>query len=456
MSLRKGILWSFTGVLVVICPGVAFAQLAPQSQEEFEQRFTGWTLETGAAVCGDDTTFELDPLTFIEPGRLEGSGIKADYEYEGTGQNSGTVTILILSNAVLDLMFSSRTMGTYTGKALGKVCEGGSFEFVESTTVPHTLYFPDYVDGGGWSVQLALSHIATATEDAEIIVTAYDREGQPIPGFFDPEGPFGIPPLGTRILRSAGPGERRRGWIEVRTDTASVSGLLTYRNTETGLEVSVEPVELGNHFALFVEESSGIGTGLAIFKPDPSSTIEFRIYGEDGINPFGEEFVTHPIEGRTFQQAVLSIARWYAIGGIDTEFLSDFRGLLLLRSEDNALFAPIGIRFGRRGESLSAIPVIMPSTLAPADQAAFDAIVVGKRILSGEPNFYVDFISPGRFRETENAAIATGSYTYRNTGPNTGTVTFNYDDGSGDYDRCAIHLTFALATMGTGIAVCDG
>ena len=150
-----------------------------------------------------------------------------------------------------------------------------------------TLYFPDYVDGGGWSVQLALSHIAAA-EDAEIIVTAYDREGQPIPGFFDPEGAFGIPPLGTRVLRSAGVGEIRRGWIEVKTYTASVSGLLTYRNTETGLEVSVEPVELGNHFALFVEESSGIGTGLAIFKPDPSPTIKFRIYGEDGINPLGE------------------------------------------------------------------------------------------------------------------------------------------------------------------------
>ena len=69
-----------------------------------------------------------------------------------------------------------------------------------------TLYFPDYVDGGGWSVQLALSHIAAATEDAEIIVTAYDQEGQPIPGFFDSEGTFGIPSLGTQILRSTGAG----------------------------------------------------------------------------------------------------------------------------------------------------------------------------------------------------------------------------------------------------------
>ena len=217
-----------------------------------------------------------------------------------------------------------------------------------------TLYFPDYVDGGGWSVQLALSHIAAAAEDAEIIVTAYDREGQPIPGFFDPEGAFGIPPLGTRVLRSAGVGEIRRGWIEVKTDTASVSGLLTYRNTETGLEVSVEPVELGNHFALFVEESSGIGTGLAIFKPDPSSTIEFRIYGEDGINPLGEGLA----RVGDFNQVARTIPEWFDADGINTEFLQDFRGILLLRSEDGSLFAPIGIRFGKRGESLSSVPVI--------------------------------------------------------------------------------------------------
>ena len=146
----------------------------------------------------------------------------------------------------------------------------------------------------------------------------------------------------------------RRGWIEVQTDTASVSGLLTYRNAGTGLEVSVEPVELARHFALFVEESSDIGTGLAIFKPDPSSRIGFRIHDEDGINPLGEGFV----RVGDFNQAARTIPEWFAMDGIDTEFLQNFQGILLLRSEDASLFAPVGIRFGKRGESLSAVPVI--------------------------------------------------------------------------------------------------
>ena len=77
-----------------------------------------------------------------------------------------------------------------------------------------TLYFPDYVNGGGWSVQLAIwSHIAP-TEDATVLVTAYDREGQPIPGFFDSEVTFGIPSLGTlRVLaKRAGDLEKRGAW----------------------------------------------------------------------------------------------------------------------------------------------------------------------------------------------------------------------------------------------------
>ena len=249
-------------------------------------------------------------------------------------------------------------------------------------------------------------------------------------------------------------GEVGRGWIEVGTDTASVSGLLTYRNAGTGLEVSVGPTELGSHFALFAEESSGIGTGLAIFNPDPASRIEFRIYSEDGSNPLGEGLA----RVGNFNQVARTIPEWFDADGIDTEFLQDFRGLLFLRAEDGSSFAPIGLRFGKRGESLSTVPVIpvtgvpeSPAQLAPADEAAFNDLVVGKRVLSPHPAYYTDFVSPGRFRETEGSDIWTGNYTYRNTGPNTGTLTFNYDDG----DRCTTSLTFDSTTTGTASFTCD-
>ena len=89
--------------------------------------------------------------------------------------------------------------------------------------------------------------------------------------------------------------------------------------------------------------------------------------------------------------------------------------------------------------------------LAPADEAAFNDLVVGKRVATNFPTVYVDFVSLGRFRATEGADTYTGSYTYRNTGSNTGTVTFNYDDG----DRCTTHLTFASAMAGTATFTCN-
>ena len=94
---------------------------------------------------------------------------------------------------------------------------------------------------------------------------------------------------------------------------------------------------------------------------------------------------------------------------------------------------------------------LSPSGFAPADQSAFDVLVVGKRLLSPEPSYYTDFPSPGRFEEVEPGETYTGRYTYENTGANSATVEFQYDDG----DRCTSELTFDSATTGTATYSCD-
>ena len=135
---------------LVVCPGVAFAQLAPQSQEEFEQRFTGWTLLVDAPDC--DIGNVVDHGTFSGPGQFGEGFLGGTYEYEGTGANTGTLTIKrnILPDAqVLDLTFNSQTMGTFTAMESGTICEG-SFEIVESTedtTPPSLLSVEVYASG---------------------------------------------------------------------------------------------------------------------------------------------------------------------------------------------------------------------------------------------------------------------------------------------------------------------
>ena len=216
-----------------------------------------------------------------------------------------------------------------------------------------TLYFPDYVDGDGWAVELALSNV-NASVAAVAVVEVYGQDGQPVLDLFDSESPIEIPSFGSRVLRSAGAGPIRRGWIQVRTDPASVTGLLTYRQTGTGVEVSVEPVELGNRFALFVEESDTLGSGLAIFKPEASSGIELQIRDEEGNDPLEGEFPPR----RDFKQAALTLPEWFGVEGVDTDFLMDFRGLLFVGTANGSQFASLGLRFGKRIPALSAVPAI--------------------------------------------------------------------------------------------------
>ena len=199
------------------------------------------------------------------------------------------------------------------------------------------LYFPDYVDGGGWSVQLVLSNLDPAA-GAEARVAVYDANAQPVPDLFDSEITLEIPSLGSRVLESAGSGAIRQGWIQVETESATVSGLLTYRHAESGTEVGVEPVRLGTEFALFVEESTRIGSGVAVFKPEADSRLELRIRDEEGGDPLNGGFVLWG----NFHQAARTLPEWFAVEGVDTGFLENFRGRLFLRSEDGTPFAPLG------------------------------------------------------------------------------------------------------------------
>ncbi len=110
---------------------------------------------------------------------------------------------------------------------------------------------------------------------------------------------------------------------------------------------------------------------------------------------------------------------------------------------------------GSAGETnwlLVEIPVSEGLALAPADRAEFDALAVGRRMLSSFPAslYHVDFVEAGRFEETEGSTTYAGSYSYTNTGPDTGTVVFNYDDG----DSCTYSVTFDTPTAGSLTYTC--
>ena len=92
-----------------------------------------------------------------------------------------------------------------------------------------------------------------------------------------------------------------------------------------------------------------------------------------------------------------------------------------------------------------------PSRLSPADQDAFNRLVVGKRILL--TTFFLDIVSVGRF--TEGFRRHEGRYTYTNTGANTGQLTQIYDNPELFGGRCTTRLTFTSSTTGTARFACD-
>ena len=119
---------------------------------------------------------------------------------------------------------------------------------------------------------------------------------------------------------------------------------------------------------------------------------------------------------------------------------------------------------GEGGEGTWRTVDIPAAGFAPADQAAFDTRFVGKRwsialpLNSGESLDLVwYFISSGRFEEYEDGErTERGTYTYQNTGPNTGDIPFHniHSDGPGPLHTW--NVTFDSATAGTLRIVSDG
>ena len=141
-----------------------------------------------------------------------------------------------------------------------------------------------------------------------------------------------------------------------------MSGLLTYRHVQSGIEVGVKPVELGPKFALFVEESPTVGAGVAVFKPEDSPRLELRIRDEEGNDPLEGEAVPGVISsGGPHAPGMVRRGRnRYRIpGGLPR--------LLFLQTEDESPFAPLGLRFGKGTSSLSAVPAIRTQSEEPQE-----------------------------------------------------------------------------------------
>ena len=102
-------------------------------------------------------------------------------------------------------------------------------------------------------------------------------------------------------------------------------------------------------------------------------------------------------------------------------------------------------------EHLTNLSTVRYAGFAPPDGAAFNARFVGRRVRATDGSGYVDFVSSGRFSESDNDGMYEGDYTYENEGPNSGKLVFTYDDG----EVCTALAAFDSFIAGTTLSVCE-
>ena len=322
-----------------------------------------------------------------------------------------------------------------------------------------TLQIPHFGVGSGLSSDVVVTN-RSSTETAAVAIDVWDPEGNALDGnriLGVGADRFDLPPLGSRTLTlSNDEGGVLTGSMTVSSNTP-VSAVVRFDFQGTGITGVGTSPRLREAIAP-VRRVGNLSSGVAVRNTElAAQTIDLELKDEEGlVVPGGEASRTIEAGGRIAE----FIEQFFPEA--DT---ADFKGEISIRARAGQIAVVVlELEVGRAFTTLPVSPIDYHrgptpaedergggASLAPADQDAFNDVFVGKRVLSGVPNYFIDFISPGRFKETEGSDVYPGSYTYRNTGSDTGTVTFNYDDG----DRCTTSLTFDSTTSGTSTYACN-
>ena len=359
--------------------------------------------------------------------------------FTGSLEVTSTAPIVSLSiNAEAAPVFSSLPPGELDAAAQGST----------------TYYFPHLAVGQKW--QTTITYINYSSQEVRCTTEFLSDQGTPLMVSFADKGTV---PSRADVLLPGGSVHQETnvelnapfapGWARATCSGPVKASLLFRLHNSEGVPIAEGGVNAttvpATRFVTFAEQGEGQpGTGVAYANPSPTEAV-VTFTAKDAL---GQTLASVDKTLLSNEHAAQNMAALFA--------LSSFTGSLEVTSTApivslsiNAEAAPVFSSLPP-GE-LDAAPDIPGEMLAPANEAAFNDLFVGKRVATNFPTVYADFVSPGRFRATEGADTYTGSYTFQNTGSNTGTLTFNYDDG----DRCTTHLTFASAMAGTATFTCN-
>ena len=327
---------------------------------------------------------------------------------------------------------------------------------MEVASAQHKYIFPQFAFGGGWESTLMVQALGSNTT---CTFSAQDRS-------FTMRDPYGNNLSGTQQQLILG----MNGWTILKTATpqgmAASSGMAVLDCDEEVSANTLFSLEVGGSLVAeaLVESSEEIVSGepAAQFLADHRDGARFAVAVANPSNqPLDVLIAVGDLGGQQIGNTTVNVPANAAQAFFVDELVTistGHTGQVLIRPSNNPGPSVYVVGLRVTGLVITTIPATIVDTtpqttsLAPENEQAFHNRVVGRRAATDDPTYYVDFVSPGRFRETDGANILSGSYTYQNTGPNTGTLTFNYDIGI----RCPIDLVFTSTTTATATNICSG
>lgn len=307
--------------------------------------FNAWGEQNGDGLASDETgRVHWVGLVrrFVGPGQLWEGLWGADWD----GQWSEPSQVVRTLSPGID---SPRLASTADGQLVAAFRSspdpetGLRYLYATHNTGP-VISFPHCGDGGGLSMQIAVNNLSDQTASGRLMV--FDQQGKPQPLPFaglgeESEIELSIAPKATRVLTTLGTSTPfKLGFIRIELDQPEVSGVAIFKYA-SGPEASVLPAAPGRRFALFVERSEDLNTGIAFARLSPNQPLALSLYGLDGTLLESREYTMFGIQEARFVDELLDVE-------------PGFRGLLVVDSP--ALLAAVGLRFG--AGVLSTIPVI--------------------------------------------------------------------------------------------------
>jgi hypothetical protein len=159
------------------------------------------------------------------------------------------------------------------------------------------LYFPQFVDGGGYTTSIFLLNTSLVVETGRLAFFGGDSAPLAVNTADATTGSapdYSIQPGGVFVLQTGGtPGNSSSGWVRVIPDANSWSpagaGLFSFSKGGTRVsESGIPAVTPTTHARIFIDQSGNHGTGLAIANPGNSAiTVTLKAFQCDGSTPAG-------------------------------------------------------------------------------------------------------------------------------------------------------------------------